>query len=882
MSFLNIGQKLDKVMGKESELLDAARTGNLQTVDKLLTGKPRKSVGGGVLSHRLTSILHSTVNVNCTDKNGYTPLHHATVNGHREVVERLLKSDAEPGLTDHQGCTPCHLAAWHGDAEICLQLLNAGTENLAEVPSEITPVQVNHQNLSGDTALHSAAQYGHVAVVDVLLQKHANPSIRNLQEESPLDLAAQYGRKEVVQLLLIQFPDLVQRPLCNHSPLHLASRNGHKEVVQVLLDAGFFLHTLTDTGTALHEAALFGKLDVVKLLLERGINVYEKDQKGLTALDLVDAHKAKQKSYMEIKTAIIEHMEKLKLANLDDGDYDSLASTAKGPQEVSEKTPERTAPVPRPRTYIKESPTEDTHKDQYGYSHPQKDQIEDIDRVTSSTSSISEASSPPPLPPRASVFPTEDVIPVIVQPPKPPVTATSSTESKSPTLSGGKPTAMPRPKKPPRQKKTSPAPARRTSTEGSESSTSEPSIQTPETPPPNLPPKPTSPKVPPNPGSVRNSQKVIPSAMSNSTDENHVIGSSSVVTEQLHSSETETDQSKFLLEGSKTDQSGAITTDIDQPQPTYSEIDQSDKQSATDQSNRSSYGFQLSPTPELPLKPCAPNTIETIDPVFGTPVQQNVYMEMKPTETKQPEAQNTELKPGGVNVDNYDILFPKFKNTKGNSLQQSPSETKKPEFRRTNTAPDENIYVGPSSPESPLAKFKEKQGLLRRANTSPDENMYITVTEKILKRQEKVEIENEYSEISEQKSPQSPQSPSENVYEVIPEKRDSNVYAEVQDSHSGTKGRNSDVSDRDNSEAVSESSTMDNSKQKETDETDNIPAGSKPNYLDFVARKSLSHDPLTPTGYTQPPTPDFPPPSPATALQGIELKIQEMDDVIEV
>ena len=61
------------------------------------------------------------------------------------MVERLLKSDAEPGLLDHQSCTPCHLAAWHGDAEICLQLLNAGTENLAEVPSEITPVQVNHQ-----------------------------------------------------------------------------------------------------------------------------------------------------------------------------------------------------------------------------------------------------------------------------------------------------------------------------------------------------------------------------------------------------------------------------------------------------------------------------------------------------------------------------------------------------------------------------------------------------------------------------------------------------------------------------------------------------------------------------------------------------------------
>ena len=60
-------------------------------------------------------------------------------------MERLLKSDAEPGLTDHQGCTPCHLAAWHGDAEICLQLLNAGTEEPPEGAPEITPVQVNQQ-----------------------------------------------------------------------------------------------------------------------------------------------------------------------------------------------------------------------------------------------------------------------------------------------------------------------------------------------------------------------------------------------------------------------------------------------------------------------------------------------------------------------------------------------------------------------------------------------------------------------------------------------------------------------------------------------------------------------------------------------------------------
>jgi hypothetical protein len=42
MSFLS--SRIEKVMGKEVELLEAARTGNLQTVEKILSsGKGRKS-----------------------------------------------------------------------------------------------------------------------------------------------------------------------------------------------------------------------------------------------------------------------------------------------------------------------------------------------------------------------------------------------------------------------------------------------------------------------------------------------------------------------------------------------------------------------------------------------------------------------------------------------------------------------------------------------------------------------------------------------------------------------------------------------------------------------------------------------------------------------
>ena len=60
----------------------------------------------------------------------------------------------------------------------------------------------------------------------------------------------------------------------------------------------------TETGNALHEGALHGKLDVVKLLLERGIDVNQRDYKGQTVLELLSAHQAQQKSFTVITKVI--------------------------------------------------------------------------------------------------------------------------------------------------------------------------------------------------------------------------------------------------------------------------------------------------------------------------------------------------------------------------------------------------------------------------------------------------------------------------------------------------------------------------------------------------------------------------------------------------
>ncbi|XP_053562817.1 ankyrin repeat and SAM domain-containing protein 1A isoform X2 [Bombina bombina] len=297
-------------MGKEQDLLDAARTGNRAAVERLLGGKRLSGAGpGGAAvggsggsggtgsSHPLSSFLSiwRGPNVNCVDSSGYTPLHHASLNGHKDVVEVLLRNEAVTNIADCKGCFPLHLAAWKGDAHIVRLLIHHGPSHAKINEQNVPEVKkygpfhpyVNAKNNDNETALHCAAQYGHTEVVRVLLEELTDPTMRNNKLETPLDLAALYGRLEVVKLLLNAHPNLLSCHTRKHTPLHLAARNGHRAVVKVLLDAAMDINYQTEKGSALHEAALFGKTDVVQMLLDAGVDVSITDNKGMTALDIV-------------------------------------------------------------------------------------------------------------------------------------------------------------------------------------------------------------------------------------------------------------------------------------------------------------------------------------------------------------------------------------------------------------------------------------------------------------------------------------------------------------------------------------------------------------------------------------------------------------------
>ncbi|XP_071483151.1 uncharacterized protein [Diadema antillarum] len=176
---------------------------------------------------------------------------------------------------------PLHYAAWQGKVEPVRLLLQAGSDP-------------NQPSLDCETPLHLASQYGSYAVVETLLQYDANPTAKNKQGKTPLDLAAEFGKSGVAGLFLngrycnTLIASSSHTGVTMHTPLHLAAKNGHSDVIRILIDAGIDLNRETPNGTALHEAALAGKSEVVRLLIMSGIDVLKKNSHSQTALDIVN------------------------------------------------------------------------------------------------------------------------------------------------------------------------------------------------------------------------------------------------------------------------------------------------------------------------------------------------------------------------------------------------------------------------------------------------------------------------------------------------------------------------------------------------------------------------------------------------------------------
>ena len=115
-----------------------------------------------------------------SDSNKDSPLTFACQNGHCDVVELLLKRNANIEYRNKEGLTPLMLAALRGHTDVVQKLLERKAK--VNVPS----------GSSNDIPLTSACWKGHHDVVKLLLEFNSNIEHRTKDGFTPLMLAAWY------------------------------------------------------------------------------------------------------------------------------------------------------------------------------------------------------------------------------------------------------------------------------------------------------------------------------------------------------------------------------------------------------------------------------------------------------------------------------------------------------------------------------------------------------------------------------------------------------------------------------------------------------------------------------------------------------------------
>lgn len=204
-------------------------------------------------------------------------------------------------------------AVKEGKVETVKKLLKTGTN-----PNSVDATD-------GRSALTNACKFGHLEIVQVLLDAGANVNRKDKLKDcygknisqSPLSAACDRDTQDHASVSSISrfLIDYGANLFSAHEkgkdgPLHYAAKHGHIEVVSLLLEKGIDVNIKGAWGnTALYYAATYGKsLDLVKILLEGGAQINAMDQDGTNALfKLIDGNE----DNVEIARLLIDNGAKL-------------------------------------------------------------------------------------------------------------------------------------------------------------------------------------------------------------------------------------------------------------------------------------------------------------------------------------------------------------------------------------------------------------------------------------------------------------------------------------------------------------------------------------------------------------------------------------------
>ena len=228
---------------------------------------------------------------------GRTALHWAAQKGHEKVAHMLIDSKADINAKNDTNRTPLQEAIMniHTSLGIARLLLKQGAS-------------VTIYDDEGWTLLHQAAEggnagQGNAEIINALIDKGCDVEAKTFEttiwglnrfcRATPLFLAAANGKEAGVRALLARGANPHCRNVIGETPLHVACWRGFPTIVRIMLDTGIDIEEkdLQYEETPLLKAASTGQMGVLRLLVGLGANLDAETQWGRNALQHAQLHR---------------------------------------------------------------------------------------------------------------------------------------------------------------------------------------------------------------------------------------------------------------------------------------------------------------------------------------------------------------------------------------------------------------------------------------------------------------------------------------------------------------------------------------------------------------------------------------------------------------
>jgi ankyrin repeat protein len=172
------------------------------------------------------------LNLNKIDSRGWTPLLMATIKGHINIVDMLLR---------------------HG-------------------------ANVDLQDLYGNIPLFVASRHGNDGIVNLLIQQGANLDIKDRYHDTALHVACKYQYHNIVKILIDHGIDINSKNIDGNTALHVAVTNRDRDSVRILLEAGAHILPNNDGYTPLDFAKMDNNSDIIKIFQDYESDIKEPDR----------------------------------------------------------------------------------------------------------------------------------------------------------------------------------------------------------------------------------------------------------------------------------------------------------------------------------------------------------------------------------------------------------------------------------------------------------------------------------------------------------------------------------------------------------------------------------------------------------------------------